>query len=310
MKDWGTTATDLNMACGSVKVLFRKYFEDIKKSFLEVYGFDNKQMQNAPHEVVPAILQILERTHPEIFTTRKYPRGTEFSCSRCKRYFIKEETYEWHNKECDENGKCLFDFLFGDRTNYESDSYPLRLSSSTLDTHKVEAMNVEPVTLVLIDAVSLVPITPLVPSKTSVLITIGSGSMKSPTVEQVMQMSKKHASVRIGPEAHTMTIEDTSLNGTFVNGVRLKKLIPVALKPGDVIRICGNFVYGFEEVYTRFSKHSWKLLVTSNSDIKASACSSVSEQAGFHELKHPTENCDLETSEGLYQSSKKSCIQN
>jgi adenylate cyclase len=51
------------------------------------------------------------------------------------------------------------------------------------------------------------------------------------------EMSRNHLEIRLDAAADHAFVIDTSSNGTLINGVRLERAVPQALRPGDEIRI-------------------------------------------------------------------------
>mgnify|MGYP002840598341 CR=1 FL=1 len=60
-----------------------------------------------------------------------------------------------------------------------------------------------------------------------------------------------------------MLADQGSPNGTYLNGIRLKKHAPEVLRAGDVIRVGGLPASVVGEKQTKFPKWSWRLLVSS-----------------------------------------------
>jgi adenylate cyclase len=51
------------------------------------------------------------------------------------------------------------------------------------------------------------------------------------------EVSRSHLEIRLDPATDQAFVIDTSTNGTHVNGSRLERAVPLALKPGDEVRV-------------------------------------------------------------------------
>jgi class 3 adenylate cyclase len=64
------------------------------------------------------------------------------------------------------------------------------------------------------------------------------------------EISRSHLEIRLDPATDQAFVIDTSTNGTHVNGSRLERAVPLALRPGDEIQV-GNVAMTF--MSTRFT---------------------------------------------------------
>ena len=84
------------------------------------------------------------------------------------------------------------------------------------------------------------------------VVLVGRGSEQIPLTDQTI--SRRHAELRVDEDGWTLT-DLNSVNGTYVNGVRVDK--PVRLKHGDQIRVGSTLlVYGGDESVRQFSGSS------------------------------------------------------
>src|SRR5580765_4395253 len=68
------------------------------------------------------------------------------------------------------------------------------------------------------------------------------------------EVSRLHADLRVDDEGNVYLADNGSVNGTFVNKVRL--MVEQQLHDGDVIRICGVYLY-FRESKPHADASSW-----------------------------------------------------
>src|SRR2546430_101257 len=63
------------------------------------------------------------------------------------------------------------------------------------------------------------------------------------------EVSRHHLEIRLDPENDTAWVIDISTNGTRVNGARLERAVPHALRPGDCIRVADTEMWFESERY-------------------------------------------------------------
>ena len=91
-------------------------------------------------------------------------------------------------------------------------------------------------------------------------LVLGRLEIPNATSEQSKFISRNHALVS-HDGVHCVLADQGSPNGTYLNGIRLKKHAPEVLRAGDVIRVGGLPASVVGEKQTKFPKWSWRLLV-------------------------------------------------
>jgi class 3 adenylate cyclase len=70
------------------------------------------------------------------------------------------------------------------------------------------------------------------------------------------EVSRHHLEIRLDPANDTAWAIDTSTNGTRVNGARIERAVPHALRPGDCIRIADTEMWFESERYRAVANHN------------------------------------------------------